>query len=514
MRPISSVLPITTLECLDTYYEEYKRGVGLSITPEQASTLTHAISFSSNFFYVQNRRLKRKIDRVILPIFLITLTLQNLDRTSINYANLLGLRQDLKLSGTEFNWLAGIVYAGSFFGEYPLTFAIGRYPSQRVLSIIIVLWGLTVLLFTQCRTFPGALINRFFLGLFESAIIPGQTIMTGFWYQRSEIPTRQCIWFSGVAVAGLVGSYMAAGIEAIPDTAPGPKKWQYLFYILGSVTMAWGVFVWFFLPDSPAHAWFLNAEDRLLCIKRVAENHTGIKNRKFKADQAWESLRDPKVYLTAIAAIGGSFPNGVLATFSTQIIHEMGFSKMKSTLLKSVVDVVMLLSLLLAAYINLKCKNKRLITATVANSLCIVGASLLGYLPSEKKWLRLSAFWLTGVHMISFATSLMMVASNAAGYSHKIVSHGLIFAGVCWSNFGSPFVVKQNEAPRFPTAMAALVTGYSLKFTAQGLLLIYLVWSNAHRNKKYGPPDEAASREAGMQDKTEFENKVSSFMFG
>ncbi|KAI3611713.1 allantoate permease [Moniliophthora roreri] len=423
--------------------------------------------------FEEKSRLKRKIDRVILPIFLITLTLQNLDRTSINYANLLGLRQDLKLSGTEFNWLAGRF----LFRRIPAHFCY-RSISQSTSPV------------NNYRTFPGA----FFLGLFESAIIPGQTIMTGFWYQRSEIPTRQ--WFSGVAVAGLVGSYMAAGIEAIPDTAPGPKKWQYLFYILGSVTMAWGVFVWFFLPDSPAHAWFLNAEDRLLCIKRVAENHTGIKNRKFKADQAWESLvRDPKVYLTAIAAIGGSFPNGVLATFSTQIIHEMGFSKMKSTLLKSVVDVVMLLSLLLAAYINLK-----LITATVANSLCIVGASLLGYLPSEKKWLRLSAFWLTGVHMISFATSLMMVASNAAGYSHKIVSHGLIFAG-------SPFVVKQNEAPRFPTAMAALVTGYSLKFTAQGLLLIYLVWSNARRNKKYGPPDEAASREAGMQDKTEFENK-------
>uniref|UniRef100_A0A0W0GAA7 Major facilitator superfamily (MFS) profile domain-containing protein n=1 Tax=Moniliophthora roreri TaxID=221103 RepID=A0A0W0GAA7_MONRR len=470
-------------ECLDTYYQEYKRGVGLSITPEQASTLSHAISFSSNFFYVQNRRLKRKIDRIATFITdQITLTLQNLDRTSINYANLLGLRQDLKLSGTEFNWLAGIVYAGSFFGEYPLTFAIGRYPSQRVLSIIIVLWGLTVLLFTQCRTFPGALINRFFLGLFESAIIPGQTIMTGFWYQRSEIPTRQ--WFSGVAVAGLVGSYMAAGIEAIPDTAPGPKKWQYLFYILGSVTMAWGVFVWFFLPDSPAHAWFLNAEDRLLCIKRVAENHTGIKNRKFKADQAWESLRDPKDLLYSDHPRNGLLENEVDSAQERSRRRYVAFAIVGSVYQPQV-----------------------LITATVANSLCIVGASLLGYLPSEKKWLRLSAFWLTGVHMISFATSLMMVASNAAGYSHKIVSHGLIFAGVCWSNFGSPFVVKQNEAPRFPTAMAALVTGYSLKFTAQGLLLIYLVWSNARRNKKYGPPDEAASREAGMQDKTEFENK-------
>jgi hypothetical protein len=32
--------------------------------------------------------------------------------------------------------------------------------------------------------------------------------------------------------------------------------------------------------------------------------------------------------------------------------------------------------------------------------------------------------------------------------------------------------------------------------------------SNKRRDKKYGPPDLAASKEAGMLDKTEYENKV------
>ncbi|EEB90219.1 hypothetical protein MPER_11601 [Moniliophthora perniciosa FA553] len=162
-----------------------------------------------------------------------------------------GISKDFHLSGTEFNWFAGIVYAGYFVGEYPLTYAIGRYPSQRVLSVMIVLWGLTVLTLTQCKTFQSALINRFFLGLFESAIFPGQTLMTGFWYTRDEIPVRQNIWFTGVAIAGLVGSYMATGIEAIHNTAPGPKKWQYMFYILGALTIAWGIFVWFLLHRRP-----------------------------------------------------------------------------------------------------------------------------------------------------------------------------------------------------------------------------------------------------------------------
>ncbi|EEB89161.1 hypothetical protein MPER_12778 [Moniliophthora perniciosa FA553] len=164
--------------------------------------------------------------------------------------------------------------------------------------------------------------------------------------------------------------------------------------------------------------------------------------------------------------------------------------------------MVILVSLLLAAYITHKYKNskfssidsiERLIVATVANVLATIGAIVMGYLPSKMKWARLAGFWLTGWHTISFATRLTPIS-----WLHA--QDNLACA---------PFVVKQNEAPRFPTAIAALVTGYLLTLVAQALQLIYHVWLNARRDKKYGPPNEAASCEAGMQDKTEFENKAS-----
>ncbi|ESK90302.1 allantoate permease [Moniliophthora roreri MCA 2997] len=484
---------------LDTYYKDYQKclELELSITPEQ------------------NQRLKKKIDWVILPIFLVCRSASSeyeLDShyksDHVNYANLLGLRRDLKLTGTQFSWLAGIVSIGYFLGEYPITYAIGRYPSQRIMSATIALWGLTVLLFPLCKTFQSALVNRLFMGIFEAAVLPGQTLMTGFWYTRNEIPMRQFCWWSGHMISGILGSLISVGFVGIDDKAPGPRKWQYLYYILGPVTIAWGVVVWFYLPDSPARAWFLSPEDRLLCVKRVSENHTGIKNKEFKADQVWATLRDPKLYLIVLAAVGGSFPAFVIQVFSTQIIHEMGFSETNALLLKIVEHVVAIVALASAAYINCKYQNKRLITATVGNVICIVAAALMGYLPTEMKWIRLVAFWCLGAHSISFVTGLLIVTSNMAGFTHKVIAHAIIFMVICLSTLGAPFTVKQNEAPRFPTAMATLVTGWSLKFVAQVLLLIYLVRSNARRNKEYGPPDDAASREAGMQDMTEFQNKA------
>jgi hypothetical protein len=41
----------------------------------------------------------------------------------------------------------------------------------------------------------------------------------------------------------------------------------------------------------------------------------------------------------------------------------------------------------------------------------------------------------------------------------------------CWGNFAGPFVVKQSEAPDYPSATAGLLAGYSIKTGCHLLLL-------------------------------------------
>lgn len=52
--------------------------------------------------------------------------------------------------------------------------------------------------------------------------------------------------------------------------------------------------MFFYLPDSPASARFLNREQRIIAVKRVAANRTGIKNTSFKREQMVEAFKDPK----------------------------------------------------------------------------------------------------------------------------------------------------------------------------------------------------------------------------
>ncbi|KFY72202.1 hypothetical protein V498_10106, partial [Pseudogymnoascus sp. VKM F-4517 (FW-2822)] len=111
---------------------------------------------------------------------------------------------------------------------------------------------------------------------------------------------------------------------------------------------------------------------------------------------------------------------------------------------------------------------------------------------------------------VGFTISLVTVSSNMAGFTHRSMASAMIFTAYCWGNFTGPFVVKASEAPTYPTATAGLLAGYSIKLGCHLLLLgmpFIHVFTNRHRERTYGPANKEMSNEAGMQDKTEFENK-------
>ena len=56
-------------------------------------------------YILKNRRVRRKIDFIILPIFLVTQALQFMDRTALNYANLFNYQTSLGLKGSQFNYI-------------------------------------------------------------------------------------------------------------------------------------------------------------------------------------------------------------------------------------------------------------------------------------------------------------------------------------------------------------------------------------------------------------------------
>lgn len=54
------------------------------------------------------RKLLRKIDWNIMPMLCIVYCLNYLDKTTISYASIMGLKTDLKLVGQEYSWIGSM----------------------------------------------------------------------------------------------------------------------------------------------------------------------------------------------------------------------------------------------------------------------------------------------------------------------------------------------------------------------------------------------------------------------
>lgn len=497
----------------------------------------------------ESNRVRRKIDVVILPIFFITQALQFMDRTALNYANLFDYQNALGLKGTQFNYLSAMIYAGYFFGQYPCGWLIGRFPAQKVLGISCLLWGLMVILLTQCRNYSSALAVRFLMGLFEAACTPGLTLMTGFWYTRREIPLRQCIWYSSLGIGGIVGSYISMGISRLPEDLT-PERWELIFFILGGATMIWSFVLYFLLADSPANARFLDERERVIAVKRVAANSMGIKNKHFNRKQAWVSFYDPKAILVFVSVFAAYAKTPSCCPVSVLIAlqcHSQRGPKLvfhrhhsRSGLLNDENH---------ATEVRRGCRagdrpddrwpdhlqrpeftpthldrgqrpvHRRRRMHGLPSTVQHLGPPRL-FLADQLAIRRLHHLphnhllqhgrlhpQIHGECHVLVSAPPQSITTTKPGPTSSLTSPAAHSTAYCWGNFVGPFVVKQSEAPNYPSATAGLLAGYSIKMGCHVLLLAYMFFMNRRRDRVYGPAKKEASNEAGMRDMTEFENR-------
>ena len=60
-----------------------------------------------------NSRLLRKIDMNIMPLLCIVYGLNYLDKTTLSYASVMGIRDDINLQGDDYQWLGSMFYFGA-----------------------------------------------------------------------------------------------------------------------------------------------------------------------------------------------------------------------------------------------------------------------------------------------------------------------------------------------------------------------------------------------------------------
>lgn len=95
--------------------------------------------------------------------------------------------------------------------------------NDRTFSLI---WSVVLACHGAASSFASLLILRILLGIFESLISPGFSLLTSIWYKPSEHVTRHTIWFLGNSVGGVLGGFLSYGIGHIKSgIAPWRVSW-------------------------------------------------------------------------------------------------------------------------------------------------------------------------------------------------------------------------------------------------------------------------------------------------
>lgn len=182
----------------------------------------------------EERKLVRKIDMMILPYLAVCYAFFYIDKTTLSYAAIFGIRDDLNLVGTEYNWLSSIFYFGFLVWALPTNFMLQRFPVGTYLGANICAWGALLMLQAASNNFATLAALRALSGAAEACSDPAFMLITSMWYTRRQQPIRMGLWYTangfGIALGGLLGY----GIGSIKSKVP---SWRFEFIIIGALCM-------------------------------------------------------------------------------------------------------------------------------------------------------------------------------------------------------------------------------------------------------------------------------------
>jgi Major Facilitator Superfamily len=146
------------------------------VDPEVAK---YATSGGIEVSEADNKRLRRMIDKRVLSIMVFTYFLQALDKGTLSFTSIMGIKKDLGLNiGQRFAWLTTCIYIAVLVVEYPTNYLIQRLPVAKYLGFSIVAWGAVLACHAACRDFRGIVAVRTLLGIFEAVCQPAFLIMS------------------------------------------------------------------------------------------------------------------------------------------------------------------------------------------------------------------------------------------------------------------------------------------------------------------------------------------------
>lgn len=452
---------------------------------------------------VNMAKLRIKIDWHIVPLMFLCYTMQFLDKVTLNYAAVMGIREDLNLVGNDFSNIATFLFVGLLAFEIPNIYFLQKIPAAKWLGFNVTAWGIATACGAAAHNYQTLLVSRVFLGIFEATIGPSLLLISSQYYTKSEQAPRFSFWYCGLGVGQILGGVVSYGFQGVDTRLAG---WRVMFITLGAITVAIGLTVFFFLPDTPMKARWLSDMEKTALLKHVSTNNTGIQNRKFKPRQILEALMDPQMWLLLLATILLSVSSGVITTYSATLIRNLGFTPRRAALMNMPSGAVSIFFTLFVGY-GVRKQSHRWAFVIASIIPGILAGGLMSFLPSSNRSGILAGIYLVNAVVAPLAIFYAYVAANFGGSTKRAFAAAVISGSFSVGNIIGPQTFQARDAPEYrPAKIAVLATQSGCALTVFVLFLYYFWMNKKRRSNAVANEDEYLNPEvwASMTDK---ENK-------
>jgi len=399
---------------------------------------------------------------------------QFLDKTSLNYASIMGL----PITGQKYNIVSAAFYFGFLVFEFPTVYISQKTRVAKYLGVNIVLWGIILMLHSVGTSFGAFFALRFLLGMCECCVAPILILIISMFYKKNEQASRISWFYVMNGLTQIFGGFVAYGISFYSGTRLAPYKIIYI--LLGGLAILVGIAVLIWLPDSPVHAQFLDKEERIAALERVRDDQGGTENHKLKKDQVIEALLDVRTWLIVLTTLLTSIPNGGLSNFSNLIIKGFGYTSKQTLILSTPGGAVAAITTLLCGWYSDK-KGERMLPIIFALVPTIVGsAMLIGLNNTGNKGALLFAVYLIGTFGSALATVYAYNASNTSGHTKKSTINAMTLVSFAVGNIIGTQIFQPSDAPGYIPGKISIMILLTVQLGISGLLR----WINLRLNIK------------------------------
>lgn len=384
-----------------------------------------------------------------------------------------------------------------------------KFPLGRFVSISVFLWSLVIFLHCTAESYGALIPLRFFLGVFESSLVPAMEVTMGMFFTPSEAVRVQPLFFISCLASPIPAGFIAYALLHVPSQVVLP--WKLFMIITGGVTLLIAAYSWFCYPDNPARARFLTRDERVHAIRRVHEaTRSAIEQKTVKRHQLAEGLRDPVSWLFCLVAFANQLSNSL--TYQQNLLFlAIGVDNLGSTLVSAAGGAFATVCCVVA-FLGL-----RLVPGQTAfwgafwSLFAVAGGIGMVSIPWGRELPLLACMLLAGSTFgITYIVALGWNIATAGGYTKKLLRNVMWMVGYSAANLISPQIWVARDAPRYYGAwIAQIVISWTGAPACMFAIRFILSRRNKERRRWIAEQEALGNRPVGLVEHVDDEGRKS-----